>query len=453
MNASGVSMHPDGKTVVFTRDGKLWVDVLGTNQPRQFSASPFPNDRASGAQFSPDGKKVLAIARDEQWILAYPSGAAYKLPSDRLLYTSTWLPDSRHLLEIENSPPSYYFNSNLFLVDTETVTRRRVYSSGEFMLTPALSPDGRRLAYSRGLIEWNVLEIMIPSGTVRTALGGSGVIWGWPDWAPSGNHFLVATARSGPLALEDVSSSEGFSRRLYGGEPNEIVGMGRWSPDGSRFAFLAGGRSSSSVQLRIANSSGGRATTVVDHNVGAGGAPSWSPDGQWIAYIQAKPLAVAKIRADATGGPAILVELSSADVPGWTGDRSVQWSPPGKEIAYPTARGVMVVSPDSKTTRLLTARKFIVFGFSREGARLYGIERDTAGKGAQWQLYEVNVATGADKALGAVDLPASTDALTGFSMHPDGTRFLTSIAKWPYDIWMIEGLNPPKSWIDRFLRR
>jgi hypothetical protein len=25
------------------------------------------------------------------------------------------------------------------------------------------------------------------------------------------------------------------------------------------------------------------------------------------------------------------------------------------------------------------------------------------------------------------------------SLHPDGQRFLTSIAKWPYDIWMLEG--------------
>src|SRR5713226_7326502 len=40
------------------------------------------------------------------------------------------------------------------------------------------------------------------------------------------------------------------------------------------------------------------------------------------------------------------------------------------------------------------------------------------------------------------------------SLHPDGNRFLTSIAKWPYDIWMLEGFDqmPRKTWLDRLLR-
>ena len=82
-----------------------------------------------------------------------------------------------------------------------------------------------------------------------------------------------------------------------------------------------------------------------------------------------------------------------------------------------------------------------------------GIERNTSGEGAQWQLYSVEVKTGADKFLGPVELPASTDAVAGFSLHPDGNRFLTSIAKWPFDIWMMEGLDEHKSWLDRLLQR
>jgi len=34
---------------------------------------------------------------------------------------------------------------------------------------------------------------------------------------------------------------------------------------------------------------------------------------------------------------------------------------------------------------------------------------------------------------------ASANTIAGFSLHPDGKRFLTSIAKEPYDIWMLEG--------------
>jgi hypothetical protein len=53
----------------------------------------------------------------------------------------------------------------------------------------------------------------------------------------------------------------------------------------------------------------------------------------------------------------------------------------------------------------------------------------------------INVKTGEEKMLAPVHLPASTDSIAGFSMHPDGKRFLTSIAKWPFDIWMLEGFD------------
>jgi hypothetical protein len=74
---------------------------------------------------------------------------------------------------------------------------------------------------------------------------------------------------------------------------------------------------------------------------------------------------------------------------------------------------------------------------------------------AQWQLYSIDVKTSADRMLTPLDLPASTTSIAGFSLHPNGKRFLTSFAKWPYDIWMLEGFDPPRqrTWLDRLLRR
>jgi hypothetical protein len=79
----------------------------------------------------------------------------------------------------------------------------------------------------------------------------------------------------------------------------------------------------------------------------------------------------------------------------------------------------------------LTARKLLAGGFSKDGAQVYGIVRNTTGEGAEWQLYAIDVKTGAEKMLAPLDLPGSTDGVAGFSLHPDGNRFLTSIAKWP----------------------
>jgi hypothetical protein len=55
----------------------------------------------------------------------------------------------------------------------------------------------------------------------------------------------------------------------------------------------------------------------------------------------------------------------------------------------------------------------------------------------------VNVRTGAEKRLVFLDPPPSTTTLARFSIHPDGKHILifTSVAKWPFDSWMLEGFD------------
>jgi hypothetical protein len=94
----------------------------------------------------------------------------------------------------------------------------------------------------------------------------------------------------------------------------------------------------------------------------------------------------------------------------------------------------------------------------KDGSQLYGVFHNTAGQGAQWQLYSVNVSTGAERFLTPLDLPASVSSVLGFSLfslHPDGKRFLVSIARFPYSIWMLEGFDQPgaKTWLDRLVGR
>ena len=64
----------------------------------------------------------------------------------------------------------------------------------------------------------------------------------------------------------------------------------------------------------------------------------------------------------------------------------------------------------------LTARKLLAGGSSKDGAQVYGIVRNTTGEGAEWQLYAIDVKTGAEKMLAPFDLPASTDGVAGFSL-------------------------------------
>jgi Tol biopolymer transport system component len=179
---------------------------------------------------------------------------------------------------------------------------------------------------------------------------------------------------------------------------------------------------------------------------------SWSPDSQWIAAVAFEPNSkpeVVKIKAAAGATP---VPLPKADLylEQYEGP---EWSPAGDWILYPSQQGMSLISPDGKAVRKLSPHKFLAYGFSKDGRTVYGIYDNTSSGGAEWQLYSVDVQTGAEKMLAPLDLPASVNGIAGFSLHPDGKRFLTSIAKWQYDIWMIEGFDQQPVWWDRILHR
>jgi hypothetical protein len=95
------------------------------------------------------------------------------------------------------------------------------------------------------------------------------------------------------------------------------------------------------------------------------------------------------------------------------------------------------------------------FGFSKEGGQVYGIFHNASGNGPEWQLYEVSVTTKGEKLLVPVDLPPSTASVGELRISPDGKRALTSIPKFPYQIWMLEGFEPPraKNWFAGLVKR
>jgi Tol biopolymer transport system component len=442
--ASAPALYPDGKTLVFQRDGKTRAGPLKGGTPREL---PAPQGPVDWMKFSPDGSRLALSSRDQFWILRWPSGTPHNI--GRVSKGASWFPDSRRLIVTGGD-----FNNTLFVVDSTDGSRRVIYRVVDRILDPSLSPDGKRIAYSGGAAEWDVLEISLPEGRVHTAVGGGGVSWE-PDWAPSGTHYLYSTfGNGGRGGVQDRFAAEGFSRQVAEAPPgtDTYALAPRWAPDGTRFLFVHG--LVGQLQLTIANATGGHWTPIAD-NVEQS-AHAWSPDGQWIAFLRTEggKLRLLKIRPVAGATPLVLANAAPVTVP-HPDYRMIQWSPAGDGIVYPSAEGMSMISPDGKAVRKLTDRTLLAFAFSKDGAQVYGIVRNTTGEGAQWQLYSIDVKTGAGKMLASLDLPASTNEISGFSVHPDGKRFLTSIAKWPYDIWILEGWDQPaqKTWLDRLLRR
>jgi Tol biopolymer transport system component/tRNA A-37 threonylcarbamoyl transferase component Bud32 len=450
-NASGAMLHPDGHTLLFWREGKLWAASLNGAEQREFSWQP-QRKTVEWAGISRDGIKLGVLEGPDLWIVSYPSGAARKvLTSEGIKEVTEWFPDSRHLLVIGGSIDI----STIELLDTKDGSRDAIYSTPGVVREASVSPDGKRIAFTRGNVEWDVLEVTLATGAVHTTLGGGSASI-TPDWDPSGTHYLVTTNRSGgDLTIEDVSAN-GFSRSVADVPKDSAAYTPRWSPDGSRFVFTLVDRvvNETKITFMLSNASGGRAIPIAEVRP-AGRVYSWSPDGQWIAAALRGPkdkpqLVKIRPRVEAT-----LVPLPKAEVElGPQGYEGSEWSPAGDWILYPSKGGMSLISPDGETVRKLSPHKLSAYAFSKDGRTVFGIFHNASTDGAEWQIYSVDVKTGTEKMLAAIDLPASANAVAGFSLHPDGKRFLTSIAKWPYDIWMLEGFDQkPRNWLDRILRR
>jgi eukaryotic-like serine/threonine-protein kinase len=431
-HVGAAAIHPDGKTLAFARDDKLWLAALHGGPAKQFWPGPLaPTVPATSMRFSPDGS-WLAFDNGTVWAFPYPSG------KPRKLYTGTedgsyggvvglsWFPDGRSLLVARNSA-----SDSLIRLAVADGSRQTIYSASPSLSGPSVSPDGKKIAYSAGHYEWNIVEIGLNDGGVHTLIenGETNVS---PDWAPSGTHFLFST----PGAIMDQEASGGeFSRRLI--DTSYDTGAARWSPDGARFVFVDNGTTN---KLMLANVSGGHATLL--DQADRIRSVAWSPDGQWIAYgrMNEGHWKLAKIRALPGASPAIL-----ADAEGVNG---TAWSPAADWILYRAGNSLDLISPDGRSASKLSSRQFTAYGFSKDGGRVYGIFQNTTGTGPQWQLYEVNVTTKAEKLVAPVDLPPLTGRLGELSIHPDGKRALTSIAEWPFQIWMLEGFDHSraKSW-------
>jgi hypothetical protein len=164
---------------------------------------------------------------------------------------------------------------------------------------------------------------------------------------------------------------------------------------------------------------------------------SWSPDGNWIAYRRLKAGKWELAKAPLGGGdPVSLGETISG------GTSNTDWSPDGKWICHPRANGLYLVSADGKTQKMLNTTA-TSYGFSRDSAIVYVVRRRKTT--LEWELVEITVPGWQEKRVTLLDLPAAAE-VSGFSLHPDGKSFATSVGVTRHDIWLLEGFPQPRTW-------
>ena len=449
-------ISPDGRTIVFTRGPvgsiRLWTMDTSGGEMRPLAPTGMPESlvNVQSLAFSPDGRTVALLASATAanqsrgiWLIDWPAGSARHVLPDAQYLASTpsisWMPDSRRV--VMNGYPLEGGTSRLLMGDTVTGTLTPLTGGKDTDGSPTVSPDGSRIAFVSQRSGMDLVQFPIDGGPPEPLIATSRSE-SIPDMSPSGMLAYVSDADGYP-AIRLRSSSDTWARAIGGAreferdratQPGEV----RLSRDGQRAAVAT---YAAEHLIWIYPTAGGTRVRLDQESTDQHG-PSWSPDGNRIAYRRLLKGGWEIVNAPLGGGP--VVRLDDAN----PGGGATDWSPTGEWIAHSRPDGMHLVSPDGASRRVLAGLRSGAFRFSHDGSRLLAVRRD---KDQRWELTIWDVAAGRQVRTVALPLASAAD-LQGLALSPDNSRIIVGAGTNTSDIWLLEQFEAPSPLWARWFR-
>jgi len=238
----------DGKSLIFTRDGKLWTIPAEGGEAKAIDIGDVSGCTGSHG-LSPDGKWLAMTCMNGP----QPGARIYIAPS------------SGGAPRMLTGNPNSWFHS--------------------------WSPDGKTIAFVRPA-QGSLYIFAIPvDGGPETALTAGTGVSDDPDYSPDGQYIYFNSDRSGSMEI--------WRMRPDGSKPEQVTfdGLNNWtahpSPDGESILILSYGKgvtghpADKDVTLRILSAKDGKIRDLV-RTVGGNGTdnvPNWAPDGRHFAFV------------------------------------------------------------------------------------------------------------------------------------------------------------------------
>jgi Tol biopolymer transport system component/tRNA A-37 threonylcarbamoyl transferase component Bud32 len=290
----GLSWSPDGKWIAVV--AKIGVQPLAiylasldsgelrklTNPPSEIYGDAFPAFSRDGhalafcrfKSMAVSGLYVLPLsanfeARGEPQVLPTLAGQPVSFPA--------WTADDREIVYSTNVSE----RSLLYRIDALGGGPPRPLGLGEGAAMPALSSDGRHLAYAHYFQDANIWRVdLAGKPAVPEQLVASTFREVFPQLSPDGRRIVYYSNSTGSDQIW-LCNADGSNAAPLTSMEAAITGTPRWSPDGQQISFdsNAGGF----FQVYVVRADGGKPRQLTNDRTSNFGA-SWSRDGRWIYF-------------------------------------------------------------------------------------------------------------------------------------------------------------------------
>jgi serine/threonine protein kinase/Tol biopolymer transport system component len=376
-NAHDAGWSPDGQHIIYANGSSLYLVKSDGSDARKLTTVigvPF------GAVFSPDGKRLRFTLADPKttslslWEVSADGAGLHPL-------LEGWDKPSRECCGTWTSDAQYFVfqsarqNISNIWVRLERTNPFRKISREPIQLTtgplsfsdPVPSKDGKKLFVIGQQTRGELVRYDASSRQFVPYLAG--ISASQVDFSRDGQWVTYVTFPENTLWRSRVDGTE----RLQLSYPPMQANLPRWSPDGSRIAFMAL-RPGKPSKISLVSSAGGSAQELTpEERIEAD--PTWSPDGNSLCFGRIP------FEEFGSSGPVAIqvLDLKTSQIstlPDSEGLYSPRWSPVGRYLAAMPADSSKLMLFDFATNKWseLAKGSFAFPNWSHDGKYLYFVE-------------------------------------------------------------------------------